>query len=265
MEFPTIDTFMTLKWPEIKPLFEELEDQKLTPGTVEDFLFQWSSLRKLVDEAYARLQLANAQDTTDEEAEARYHGFLADIYPAAESADQRLKEKLLASRLQPEGLDVPLQKMRAEVDLFREENLPLMTRERMLGSEYNKILGQQAVEWQGEELTLVKVRSQLRDPDRNLREKLWRLLSDRQLEDREAVNDIWVKLMGVRERPGQQRRQRGLPGISVAADDPPGLRSGGQPGISGCHPPAGGARSRQGVCALSRKDGSVFRQALGRA
>lgn len=199
MEFPTINTFMTLEWPEIKPLFEELEDQKLTSGSVEDFLGQWSSLRKLVDETYARLQLANAQDTTDEEAEARYHGFLADIYPAAESADQRLKEKLLTSRLQPEGLDVPLQKMRAEVDLFREENLPLMTRERMLGSEYNKILGQQAVEWQGEELTLVKVRSQLRDPDRNLREKLWRLLSNRQLEDREAVNDLWVKLMGVRK------------------------------------------------------------------
>lgn len=169
MKYPPIDTFMSWDWPEIKPLYEDLQTRDLDDSSLEAFLTDWSSLRKLVDETYARLQLANAQDTTDQQAEDRYHTFLEAVYPPSESADQLLKEKLLSSGYCPLGMEVPLQKMQAESDLFREENLPLMTRERVLGSEYNKILGSQTVDWQGEELTLVKVRSELRNPDREIR------------------------------------------------------------------------------------------------
>lgn len=200
MKYPPIDTFMAWDWPEIEPLYEDLQTRDLDDSSLEAFLTDWSSLRKLIDETYARLQLANAQDTTDQQAEDRYHTFLEAVYPPSESADQLLKEKLLSSGYCPPGMEVPLREMQAESDLFREENLPLMTRERVLGSEYNKILGSQTVDWQGEELTLVKVRSELRNPDREIRKKLWTLLAERQLQDREAINELWTKLMGVREK-----------------------------------------------------------------
>ncbi len=149
---------------------------------LDNWMEGWSDLRKLVDERYARLSLATELDTTDEEAEKQYHDFLENIYPSIRAADQKLKEKLLASELEPAGMKLILKKMRTEADLFCEENLPLMTEESKLGTQYSKILGAQTIDLDGEELTLTQVKSKLQTPDRDERKKLWELMSRSQLE-----------------------------------------------------------------------------------
>jgi len=198
MKLPDMKKFMNMNWVEIEPIYGALKTRDLNQGNVEEWLKDWSSLRELISERYARLQLATSLDTQDEEAEKSFHIFLDEVFPPAEAADQVLKEKLLASGLTPDGMEIPLKKMRVKAELFREENLPLLTEERKLGLQYNKVFGAQTVEWEGEELTLVQLKSKLQTPERNTREELWRLLSDRQLEDREKVNEIWGKLMEVR-------------------------------------------------------------------
>jgi len=198
MKLPDMKKFMNMNWVEIETIYGALKSRDLKQGNVEEWLKDWSSLRELISERYARLQLATSLDTQDEEAEKSFHIFLEEVYPPAEAADQVLKEKLLASGLTPDGMEIPLKKMRVKAELFREENLPLLTEEYKLGLQYNKVFGAQSVEWEGEELTLVQLKSKLQTPERNTREELWRLLSDRQLEDREKVNEIWGKLMEVR-------------------------------------------------------------------
>lgn len=209
MKMPNIDAFMEMSWEEIRSIYEGLLDRDLDQGNVEVWLKDWSSLRELVSERYSRLQLATNLDTRDEEAEKAFRRFLEEIHPPAQAADQSLKEKLLESGLTPEGMEVPLQKMCAEAAIFRDENLPLLTEERKLGLQYNKILGGQSVEWEGEEITLVQLKSKLQTPERDLREELWRLLSDRQLEDRDAINAIWKQLMDIRWRLAENADQKG--------------------------------------------------------
>ncbi|TFG49721.1 MAG: M3 family oligoendopeptidase [Anaerolineales bacterium] len=170
----------------------------MTSESLADWMEAWSDLRKLVDERYARLGLATELDTADQEAERLYHEFLGDIYPATQSADQKLKEKLLLSELVPKGMELALKKMRTEADLFREENLPLMTEESKLGTEYSKILGSQTVEWDGEEQTLTQIKAAMLTPDRDKRKKLWELMAERHLEDRDAINQLWGKFMDIR-------------------------------------------------------------------
>ena len=51
--------------------------------------------------------VATTVNTADEEAERRYHAFLDEIYPPAEQAEQRLKQKLLRSGIDPGGLGYP--------------------------------------------------------------------------------------------------------------------------------------------------------------
>jgi len=199
METPTLIEFMSLDWEKIQPLFQQLQDIELTEGALDAWMEQWSDLRKLVNERYARLSLAVNLDTKDEEAEKRYHEFIENVYPSTIAADQLLKEKLLESGLIPAGMELALKKMRTEADLFREENLPLMTEESKLGTQYDKIFGAQTVEWKGEELTLEQVKAALVTTDREVRKELWELLSQRQLEDREAANKLWVKFMDIRE------------------------------------------------------------------
>jgi len=198
MKTPAFQEFRSLNWEGIQPLYQQLEDYELTEDSQDSWMEQWSDLRKLVDERYARLELATELDTTDEEAEKQYYDFLDNVYPSIKAADQVLKEKILGSALTPQGMKLALMKMQVEADLFCEENLPLMTEENKLGSQYSKILGAQTIQWKGEELTLVQVKAALLTTDREVRKELWELLSQRQLKDRKAINELWKKFMDVR-------------------------------------------------------------------
>lgn len=192
--------FLDWPWEQIEPYYQDLGERSVTEDTLATWLEDWTRLTDLVNETFARLYVAISQDTTDEDAEARYHAFLEEIFPRAESADQTLKRKLLESGLEPEGFAVPLQKIRAEADLFREENLPLLTRERKLASEYNKIIGAQTIAWDGEEYTLTQLKPRYQAADRTTRERIWRQASDRRLADRGAINDLWKEFMDVRRK-----------------------------------------------------------------
>jgi len=203
----TASDIMDWNWQQIEPYYQDLLARALNSDNVSSWLRDWTHMNDLVSEVYARLNLATTQDTTDLKAEARYNNFLDNIYPAVQSAEQGLKEKLLASGLEPEGFKVPLRKMRAETALFREANLPLLSEERKLASNYNKIIGAQTVTWEGEELTLQQLRRALQTPDREVRQRAWRLAAERQLADREAINILWGQFMGLR---GQLASNTGL-------------------------------------------------------
>ena len=112
--------------------------------------------------------------------------------------EQKLKEKLLESGLQPKGFEIPLRNMRAEADLFRAENLPLISEEMKVGTEYDKIVGAQTVEWEGQELTIPQIAPLMQKSDRSQREQLWRLAMKRQIQDRQTVNELWIKLLNLR-------------------------------------------------------------------
>ena len=195
-----IDEFMRWDWAQIEPHYQALAAQPIAKTNVESWLKDWTRLSKLLRETHQRLWVASTVDTTDEQAQQRYTDFLDNIYPQAQAAEQRLKEKLLASGLEPEGFEVPLRNMRLEAELFCEANLPLLSEELKLATEYDKIIGAQTVEWQGKEVTLIQLHPVYLDPDRSLRERAWRLASARQLADQQAINDLWVKLLAIRRQ-----------------------------------------------------------------
>lgn len=194
----TVQEFMTWSWQDIQPYFTELVQRLLSVESLPDWLADWTRLSDLVNERYARLNVAVTVDTTDAEAEARYNAFLEQIYPLAQAADQQLKQKLLESGLEAPNFALPLRKMRTEAALFRQENLPLLTEERKLASEYNKIIGAQTISWEGEEVTLQQLRKVYQSPERAARERAWRLAAERQLADREALNELWGRSLHLR-------------------------------------------------------------------
>jgi oligoendopeptidase F len=190
--------FLDCSWEQIEPFYQDLLSRPLDNENVERWLLDWTRLADLIGEVYARLSVAVTLDTADAQAEARFNAFLDRVHPQAQAADQKLKEKLLASGLEPPGFEVPLRKMRAEAEIFRSENLPLLSQERKLASEYNKIIGAQTVVWEGEELTLQQMRRALQSPDRAKRERAWRLIAERQLADRDRIDDLWMRFMELR-------------------------------------------------------------------
>ena len=187
-----------LGWSDLLPYYVELEKQELSIQNVDAWLADWSRLSEVVDEIYQRAYVEHSLHTDDEVAEKQYNNFLENIYPNSMDQEQKLKEKLLASKLEPKGFEIPLRNMRAESELYSPENSQLLGEEHKLAAVYEKIVGAQSVQWEGKELTVMQLKPIFQDPDRGKREKAWRLAMERQLADREAVNANWQKLLALR-------------------------------------------------------------------
>ncbi len=192
--------WLDVAWSQLDPYYADLAGRSLEAGNVDGWLKDWSRLADLVMEVYQRLYVAITVDTTDPEAERLYNAFLDGVYPQAQAGDQRLKEKLIASRLEPEGFEIPLRNLRAQADLYREANLPLLAQEMKLSAEYDKIVGAQTVEWEGQEITLMQLRPVFHDLDRARRERAWRLTAQRQLADRAAIDENWKQALALRQQ-----------------------------------------------------------------
>src|SRR5215813_8476731 len=127
--FPTISDVMGGTWNLLEPHYQDLESQLLTVENVADWLSDWSRLSKLTAQVGSQLYIATTTNTADEEAEKRYRAFLENIDPPAKLADQRLKQKLLDSGLEPAGFELQLRNMRTQAEIFCEANLPLFIEE----------------------------------------------------------------------------------------------------------------------------------------
>ena len=196
----TPEALIAWSWPEIEPHYQELASRSITAANGETWLADWSIIGGRIEELYARLSVATSINTADREADEHMNKFLDSIYPNVMAAEQKLKEKLLASQIEPKGFEIPLRNMRAEADLFRSANLPLLAEQQKLAIQYDKIYGAQTVNWEGEEITLTRLVMNFQQPDRQRREKAWKLKARRQLADVPAINELWVKFMDVRAR-----------------------------------------------------------------
>lgn len=194
----TSKELLSWDWAQYEPYVQEMAARDLTAANVTEFLLDWSRLAECFIETYNRRYVASTINTADKDAEQAYKDFMDNLFPKAMSAEQTFKEKLLASGLQPEGFEIPLRNMRAEADLFRQENLPLLAEEQKLNQEYEHIIGAQTVEWEGKELTVTQLRPIYFETDRPRREKAWRLAAQRQLADRQAINELWVRHLELR-------------------------------------------------------------------
>jgi oligoendopeptidase F len=185
-------------WSQIEPYYTDLAARALSANNVAQWLADWTRINELVEEMYARLNVATTVNTADKESEERYRAFLDNIFPPALAAEQKLKEKLLASGLEPDGFAIPLRNMRTESEIFRAANLPLQADELKMNNDYDKIIGAQTVQWDGNEVTISQLRPVYQDTDRAKRERAWRLSLQRQLADRDAINALWQKFLALR-------------------------------------------------------------------
>lgn len=197
---PTSAEFEQLSWADIEPWYRELLAVRLAATNVADWLSQWSQLSALVDETNNWLQILTTRDTANESYAQRRARFLDDLFGPIQHADQRVKTHLLASGLEPEDFAIPLRKLRADSELFREENVPLFNDADRLVDQYLSINGAQRVQWEGQETAISQLLPEMRSPDRRRRELAWRTYSERKLQDRDAFNDVWVKLLQLRLR-----------------------------------------------------------------
>ena len=192
--------FMQWEWDQIKPFAVDLVKHPLTSSTLENWVMDWSDLNRIISEIFSRLLVATTLNTADEEAKNRFNTFLDETYNPFLVANQELRQKLLASGLQPDGFEIPMRNMRVEAEIFREENLPLLSEEKKLVNQYDALIGMETVEWEGREVTPTQLQPVFLSLDRSIREKAWRLCMERRLADRQKLNALWGTMLNLRGR-----------------------------------------------------------------
>ncbi|MDZ4672415.1 MAG: M3 family oligoendopeptidase [Phototrophicales bacterium] len=186
-------------WDNYKPLYEELESRPLSADTVDEWMHDWNAVDNLLGEVFSRSRVAITQDTSDEEAEAFFKNMMATMYQPVSDMGNRLNKKLVESGFTPANFELPLKKLKSEIALYREENIPLTIRQQALSMEYSKTVGAHSVVWEGKEVTLEELKLVFENPDRPTREKAWRLMMNRWLQDRDTLNGLWEHLYDTRQ------------------------------------------------------------------
>ena len=194
-------------WAQIEPLFAELEREVKeirVPGELEAWLLRSSELDAALDEEHSRRYIANTCQTDDPEAEKAYLDFLENIVPRIKPWHDKLGRLYLESparqELERRRFEVFDRELQNQVELFREENIPLQTDDAKLGQQYQKICGAMTVQWRGEEKTLQQMAPYAEDIDRAVREEAWRVVAARRLQDRDALNEIFNEMIRIRTR-----------------------------------------------------------------
>ena len=195
---PETSELMTWGWANFEPYYSALEKEKITASNIDGWLKNWTAIFDLADELYNRLYVATSVNTADKQSTQLFNFYMEETFPKWKSAEQKLKEKLLASGLSVPGFDLALRNMRADADLFREENLPLQVEEEKLTKEHDRVLGAQSVDWQGKETTVLEMEGVIRNPDREIRKAAWEKLANRQLADRQEINTQWKAFFTMR-------------------------------------------------------------------
>lgn len=197
--------FVVTDWPGLEPYFKDLEERKIrSRAELEQWLKDASELESVISEDACWRQIRMTCDTGNKELEEAFNFFMMEIQPRMQPYADRLNKKLVdcpyTTELDPAKYFTYLRNVRKNIELFREVNIPLQAELNVMQQQYGVIAGKMTVEVQGREYTLQQAAKFLEDPDRKLREEVYRNINDRRLRDKEELNRLFTSLLGKRHQ-----------------------------------------------------------------
>jgi oligoendopeptidase F len=188
---------------QLQPLYQQLIDRSInSTDDAKQWLQDYADFSSVISEYGSRRNIEMSCHTDDQAIEKRYMQFVEQIQPKIKPLGFACARKLLdcgyADQLTESKYVQLVKEWRADAELYRDENVPLQTDVTKLTTEYGKLCGKQLVEFQGKQLTLQQLARFLEETDRPQREEAWKLSTHRRLEDRDAMDDIFNKLLAKR-------------------------------------------------------------------
>jgi oligoendopeptidase F len=196
--------FAEATWDDLRPYFDTLATMPVAKGEVEAWLGEWSRLEELVTEAAGLAMIAYTADTGDAAKEAAHLRFSSEIFPVMEEQGVRLARRLLEFGYTRADLDVVLRRFRTQIEIFREESVPLFAELEELSARYQRLTGGITVEWDGERKTVPQLLPYLKQPDRAVRERAFRAISAPYVDLRADLAGLFDEMYTRRQRVAAQ-------------------------------------------------------------
>jgi oligoendopeptidase F len=195
-------------WDNLQPYYQQLLDREFKcSGCLEQFLLDRSELDAAASEAGSNLYITMTCNTEDKNAKDAFLSFVENVEPELKKLGFELNKKVVSSQhidsLDKDRFGVLVRDWCADVEIFRDENVSLQTEDTKLGQEYAELCGAMMVKFDGEERTMPQMGMYQQDQDRSVREASWRAVAERRLQDRDAIDGIFDKMVANRNQTAQ--------------------------------------------------------------
>jgi oligoendopeptidase F len=192
--------FTVTDWKSLEPFFINLEERPLDSlQAMEKWLYDMSELEAVVSEDVSWRHIRMTCNTEDKKLQDAFTYFMMEIQPEIQPYADRLNRKLISNsftaKLDQEKYFTYLRSVRKSIELYREKNIPLQSELSVMAQQYGSISGKMTVTVNGHEYTLQQASKFLENPDRSLREEVFRKIQDRRLQDKDALNDLYTGLV----------------------------------------------------------------------
>jgi oligoendopeptidase F len=192
-------------WSELEPYFKQLLTQRPDSATaMEEWLAAGDELMAAIGENGAWKYIRMTCQTDDEERSEAYTRFLREIEPKIKPLYFELQQQYLANphheELDHRRFEVFNRSTRNDVDLFREENIPLETEVDEKSQHYGMINGGMTVDFQGKEHTMQQMGVFAKDADQEIRREAWTLTAQRRLQEQTKLDGLFDELLQLRHQ-----------------------------------------------------------------
>ena len=199
------EAFNITDWKSLEPYFQDLLDRKINSGQdLEKWLRDSSELEAIVSEDANWRQIRMTCDTENKELENAFTVFVMEIQPHIQHYADKLNRKLIESPftkdLDHDKYFTYLRNIKKNIDLFRQENIVLNSELSVMAQQYGVIAGKMTVNVDEKEYTLQQAAKFLENPDRNLREDVYRKINERRLLDKDELNKLFTSLVQKRNQ-----------------------------------------------------------------
>ncbi|MEX2235437.1 MAG: M3 family oligoendopeptidase [Cyclobacteriaceae bacterium] len=203
------EDFVLTSWGKLKPYFDDLLNRPMNSlSDLKKWFSDRSELESIISEDLAWRYIRMTCYTENQEYLKSYQDFIQNIQPVIAPVSDQLNKKAAASEYldplsQEEGYDILVRNLRKEIEIFREENVPLFTEISTETQKYAQISGAMTVEVDSKTLTLQQASVFLMSADRRKREEVYRKINERRLRDKDELDALFSKLLLLRHQVAQ--------------------------------------------------------------
>lgn len=192
-------------WTQIEPYFTELQNREIT--SLDEFIAWMKDQDEMtcaLQEFFRWKMIRTSCDTENEELKKDHDFFLKEIQPKLDPVNHNLQKKFLSSpfldQLDPKEFGLMVKRVKNHFDLYREENVELLVKERVLSRKYGRIRGSMMIQVDGENITMHEAMGQLQDVDRDHRKMVWSAIADAFREVRDELETLFDELLTLRHQ-----------------------------------------------------------------
>jgi oligoendopeptidase F len=200
------ENFAATSWEVLKPYFDNLLDRKIESlESLRQWFLDRSELESVISEDMAWRYIRMTCYTENKDYLKAYQDFIEHIQPEIAPVADKLNKKAADTKFlnelaKEEGYDILIRNLKKDIEIFRDENVPLFTEISTQSQKYAQISGAMTVTIDGKEITLQQASVLLMSPDRKKREEVYHKITERRLKDKDALDDLFTKLIQLRHQ-----------------------------------------------------------------